>query len=201
MSDLRPDLKAIAGLIEPNVRLLDLGCDDGALLAWLATHKGVDGRGVEMDAKRVQAAIARGVPVIHADIESELSAYADQSYDVVVLSQTLQAMDDPKRVLAELMRIGKKVIVSIPNFGHWKVRLDLLLRGQMPVNKTLNHSWYETPNIHFCTLRDFVALCDAMEVTIEERLCVDHRGVPSRFSGASIWANLLGEQGVFVLRG
>lgn len=196
---LRPDLRVIAELVPTCSRLLDIGCGKGILLAWLAAHKQVDGRGIEIDALKVKQAIASGVPVVQGDVNIDLADYPDNAYDIVVLSQALQAMLDPKATLAQLLRIGKKAIISIPNFGHLRVRLDLLLRGRMPVTKTLTYSWHDTPNIHFCTITDLVELCNEMGITIEKRLSVNHAGVPTGFSGRGFLANLLGKQGVFVL--
>lgn len=199
MNALRSDLRVIADMIEPGASVLDLGCGDGALLASLIAQKQIKGRGIELKPEKVRAAIARGVPVIQGDVNQDLGYYPDKSYDYVVLSQTLQAMQDPKAILKELMRIGNRAIVSVPNFGHWKVRADLLLRGRMPVTKTLTYQWFDTPNIHFCTITDLVLLCEAMQITIERRLCVDYRGAPSNFTGRGFLANLLGQQGVFLL--
>lgn len=196
---LRPDLQAIAGLIEPGASVLDIGCGDGALLAWLRQHVQVEGRGIEIDTDNVNKAIALGVPVIQGDIETDLAFYPDHSFDWVVLGQTLQALRDPKAALEELLRIGRKAIVSVPNFGNWKNRLYLALYGRMPVTRTLSYQWYDTPNIHFCTLSDFVVLCEEMGIRIERRIWVDAEGNPSRFSGRGSLANILGEQGVFVL--
>ncbi len=199
MNRLRPDLQAIAGLITPESTVLDIGCGNGELLAWLATHKNIDGRGIEIDTDNVNKAIALGVSVIQGDIETDLAFYPDHAFDVVVLSQTLQAMRDPKAVLTELLRIGKTAIVSVPNFGHFKNRLYLAFKGRMPVTRTLSYEWYDTPNIHFCTITDFVVLCEQMQVRIERRIWVDSEGVESRFSGRGTLANLLGEQGIFLL--
>jgi methionine biosynthesis protein MetW len=197
---LRPDLAIIAALIAPGSRVLDVGCGDGQLLAWLAHHKQVDGRGIEIDQSQVHRAIANGVPVIQGDVDSDLPHYPDGSYDYVVLSQTLQAMRDPKAVLLDLVRIGKQAIVSVPNFGHWKNRWYLMVRGKMPVTKTLAYQWYDTPNIHFCTIADFVTLADSLDVTIEHRLVVDAHGQNVSFRGRGRFANFFGEQGVFLLK-
>lgn len=196
---LRPDLRAIAGLVKPGASVLDIGCGEGELLAWLAQNKAADARGIEIETEKVNRAIALGVPVIQGDIETDLAFYPEQSFDVVILSQTLQAMRDPKAVLEQLLRVGKTAIVSVPNFGHWKNRLYLALKGRMPVTKTLTYEWYDTPNIHFCTLTDFVTLCERMGIRIEGKIWVDALGNPARFSGRGSLANLLGEQGVFLL--
>ncbi len=196
---LRPDLAVIASLITPGARVLDIGCGDGALLAWLRDHKATDGRGIEIDAAQVSKAIAAGIPVIQGDVNSDLPEYPPQAYDYVILSQTLQTMNDPRAVIVELMRIGKQAIVSVPNFGHWRNRLYLMTRGRMPVTKTLSYQWYDTPNIHFCTIADFVVLAQELGVDIAERVMVDARGHRTRFSGRGFYANLFGEQGVFLL--
>lgn len=200
MSQLRPDHAVIASLIVPNTRALDVGCGNGALLGWLRDHKQVDGRGIEIDPQQVHRAIAQGIPVIQGDVANDLPHYPDQSYDYVILSQALQAMADPVSVLNELVRIGKQAIVSVPNFGHWKNRLYLALFGKMPVTKTLSYEWYDTPNIHFCTITDFVMLAEKLGITIEDRIVVDTAGHKGKFSGRGRWANLFGEQGVFLLR-
>lgn len=199
MNSLRPDLKVIADLIEPESSVLDIGCGEGELLAWLMRHKLVEARGIEIDTRNVNKAIALGVPVIQGDIETDLAFYTNKAFDVVVLSQTLQAMCDPKAVLSELLRIGTTVIVSVPNFGHWKNRLYLAFKGRMPVTRTLSYQWYDTPNIHFCTITDFVVLCEEMGISISRRLWVDREGNPARFSGRGKFANLFGEQGIFIV--
>lgn len=198
-NNLRADLRAIADYVPVGVKLLDIGCGDGELLAWLAKHKQVDARGLEIDTHNVNRAIALGVSVIQGDIETDLMYYPTQSFDVVILSQTLQAMRDPKMVLEQLLRVGRTAIVSVPNFGHWKNRLYLAFHGQMPVTKTLSYAWHDTPNIHFCTLTDFVILCEQMEITITRRIWVNAQGEPARFYGKGRFANIFGEQGIFVL--
>ena len=196
---LRPDLAVIASLIAPQSRVLDVGCGDGQLLRWLRDAQQVDGRGIEIDANLVNRAISAGIPVIQGDVDSDLPHYPDGAYDYVILSQTLQAMRDPRAVLKDLVRIGKKAVVSVPNFGHWKNRLYLALNGRMPVTTTLSYQWYDTPNIHFCTIADFVVFCDELGITIETRVVVDAAGHRTKFSGRAMTANLFGEQGVFLL--
>lgn len=197
---LRPDHAVIASLIRPQSRVLDIGCGDGALLKWLRDEKQVDARGIEIDPASVHQAIANGIAVIQGDVMSDLPHYPDQSYDYVILSQTLQAMADPVAVLKHLVRIGQQAIVSVPNFGHWKNRMYLALRGRMPVTKTLSYQWYDTPNIHFCTISDFIVLCEELQVAIEDRVVVDAAGNRTSFTGRGVLANLFGEQGVFLLR-
>lgn len=199
MLSLRPDLQTIANLIAPRSRVLDIGCGDGALLAWLAAHKQVDGRGIEIDMSAVHQALAHGVSVVQGDVNHDLQHYPESSVDVVVLSQALQMLVAPKEVLSQLLRIGKQAIVSVPNFGHWKSRMALALGGKMPVTQQLAYSWYDTPNIHFCTIRDFVELCEQMNIKITHQQMVDADGVPTRVSGKSWRANVLGTQGIFVL--
>src|SRR5215467_6297972 len=160
--ELRRDLRLIAEMIEPGSRVLDIGCGDGALLASLARQKGVDGRGMELSQSGVNACVRHGLSVIQGDADHDLEDYPSDAFDYVVLSQTLQATHQPKRVLEHLVRIGRRAIVSFPNFGHWRIRWGVLTEGRMPVTPALAHPWYETPNIHLCTILDFVALCDEL---------------------------------------
>ena len=197
--ELRRDLGLIAEMIEPATRVLDIGCGDGALLAYLARTKAVDARGIELSQSGVNACVRHGLPVIQGDADRDLDAFPDAAFDVVVLSQTLQATREPRHVLEALLRIGKRAIVSFPNFGYWRIRLGLLLRGRMPVSELLNNPWYDTPNIHLCTISDFVALCDEIGATIERSLTLDRHGRPYALDPRGGLANLLAEQGVFVL--
>lgn len=200
MLDIRDDLKLIAEMVEPNSRVLDVGCGDGALLDYLSHAKNVDGRGIELSMDGVRQCVAHGLSVIQGDAETDLKDYPADAFDYVILGQTLQAMRQPRDVLQMMCRIGRRAIVSVPNFGYWRVRLQLLLTGRMPVTEKLGYQWWETPNIHFCTLRDFVVLTEEMGITIEQTRIIDRAGrVTSR--AHSGLANLLGEQGVFLLRG
>ena len=199
--ELRRDLRLIAEMIDPGARVLDIGCGDGALLAYLTRQKGVDGRGIELSQAGVNACVSHGLSVIQGDADRDLDAYPARAFDVVVLSQTLQATRAPRRVIEALVRIGRRAIVCFPNFGFWKIRLGLLLRGRMPISDLLPHPWYETPNIHLCTIRDFVALCDELEVRVERSLTLDRHGRPYALDPRGGLANLLAEQGVFVLSG
>ena len=201
MNRLRPDLNAISELVSANSKVLDIGCGDGQLLDWLVQNKKIEGRGLELSQTGVNASIAKGLAVVQGDANTDLSYYPSNAYDFVILSQTLQTMRDPKNTLKDLTRIGKKVIVSVPNFGYWKNRLYLLFFGKMPVTKTLFYQWYDSPNIHFCTLNDFVDLCQEMNIKIEQQVYVDNKGVPSYFQGKGAFANIFGEQGIFMLNG
>jgi len=200
-SELRNDLRLIADMIEPGTRVLDIGCGDGALLAYLAREKNVDARGIELSQSGVNACVRHGLSVIQGDADSDLDAFPDGAFDVVVLSQTLQATRHPLHVLEALLRIGRRAIVSFPNFGFWRIRLRLLFRGRMPVTEVLQNPWYDTPNIHLCTIRDFVDLCDRLGTRIERSWTLDRHGQPFSLDPRGGLANLLGEQGVFVMSG
>lgn len=199
---IRVDLKLIADMVEPQSRVLDIGCDDGALLAYLVQNKGVTGRGVELSREGVNSCVARGLSVIQGNADTDLRDYPADAFDYAILSQTLQATVDPKGVLGELIRIARHAIVSFPNFGHWRVRWDLLTTGRMPRTEALSHDWYDTPNIHLCTVTDFVNLANQMGLTIEQAATLDRHGRHNRFTPASSRrANLFGEQAVFQLTG
>jgi methionine biosynthesis protein MetW len=199
--ELRRDLRLIADMIEPGLRVLDIGCGDGALLAYLARAKAVDARGIELSQSGVNACVRHGLPVIQGDADRDLAAFPDDAFDVVVLSQTLQATREPRQVLEELLRIGKRAIVSFPNFGFWRIRLSLFFRGRMPVTELLHNHWYDTPNIHLCTIHDFVALCDEVGARIERSQTLDRHGRPFALDPRGNLANLLAEQSVFLLSG
>jgi methionine biosynthesis protein MetW len=199
--ELRQDLRLIAEMIQPGSRVLDIGCGDGSLLAYLARQKSVDGRGIELSQSGVNACVGHGLSVIQGDADRDLEAYPAWAFDVVVLSQTLQATHRPRRVVEELVRIGRRAIVSFPNFGFWRIRFGLLLTGRMPVSHCLAHPWYETPNIHLCTIRDFVALCDEIGVRVDRSVTLDRHGQPYSLDPRGSLANLLSEQGIFVLCG
>jgi methionine biosynthesis protein MetW len=195
----RVDLLLVADMIEKGARVLDVGCGDGALLKTLIERRNVDGRGIELSQAGVNSCVAQGLSVIQGDADTDLDAYPDDSFDYVVLSQTLQATRNPRIVLEQLLRIGQRAIVSFPNFGHWRVRTSLLFGGRMPVTENLTYAWYETPNIHFCTIRDFVDLCDAIGAKIEGGVALNGSG--DKVGLQLPWAvwNLFGEQAIFLL--
>ena len=196
---LRPDLRAIADMVASGSSLIDVGCGEGDLLAFLQAEKSASGRGIELGQSGVNRCISRGLSVIQGDADTDLQYYPDQAYDYAILSQTLQTLRNPKEVLEHLVRIARHAIVSVPNFGHWKNRLYLMMNGRMPVTKTLSYEWYDTPNIHFCTITDFIVLCESLGLTIEKRLYVSEDGLPNNFNNHGLLANLFGQQGIFMI--
>jgi methionine biosynthesis protein MetW len=195
----RLDFLLVTDMVEPGSRVLDVGCGDGALLSLLRDRKGVDGRGIEISREGVAACLAKGLPVIQGDADTDLADYPDDAFDYVILSQTIQATRQPKVVLEHLLRIGRRAIVSFPNFGYWNVRLELALRGRMPVTDNMPYSWYDTPNIHFCTIRDFMDLCREVGARMEKAVALNAGGKPMRVTLPWWVWNLFGEQGVFLL--
>lgn len=191
----RRDYAIISELIEPGTRVLDLGCGEGELLAWLRDHKNVDGRGVELTGASVQKAIARGVSVYQGDLESGLCDYPDQAFDYVILSQTLQQTRDPLGVLNGMLRIGKRGIVAFPNFGHWRVRVSHLLTGRSPQTELFPYDWYNSPNIHFLTVLDFEALAEQQHWHVERRIFL------AANREVSTLPNLMSEVAVFLFSG
>lgn len=196
---LRPDLAAIAEMVPQGARVLDIGCGDGELLEHLVRGRGIDGRGLELIQKNVNACVARGLAVIQGDADTDLADYASDVFDFVILSQTIQATHNPKLVLEHLLRIGRHVAISLPNFGHWRVRLDLLTRGRMPRTRLLHHGWYDTPNIHLCTIADFVDLVGIIGAEVEKAYAIDSRGRSHSMRAESWMPNLLAQGAVFLL--
>ena len=194
---MRPDLEIIQQWIEPDSRVLDIGCGDGSLLNYLNVSKNVSSIGLEIDPENIEQCITHGVNVVEQDIDAGLSNFESNSFDTVLLAQTLQALHNPHLLIEEMLRIGNKGIVTFPNFGNWKSRVYLASRGRMPVSKFMPHQWYDTPNIHFCTVKDFDALCHEMNIRILTRTVVDsqHQG------GWAVraWPNLLGEIAIYHL--
>ncbi|HEY3777409.1 MAG TPA: methionine biosynthesis protein MetW [Rhizomicrobium sp.] len=198
MKPLRPDLVAIAALIPAGSRVLDVGCGEGGLLEYLVREKQVDGRGVELSQSNVNACVARGLSVVQGDADTDLADYPSAVFDVVILSQTIQATRSPRAVLAQLLRIGRHTIVSFPNFGHWRIRLSLFASGRMPKTATLGYRWYETPNIHLCTIGDFTTLASECGAAVKQAFAIDTKGRTRRMHAA--WRpNLLAEGAIFML--
>ncbi|KFC75433.1 Methionine biosynthesis protein MetW [Bosea sp. LC85] len=196
----RIDLKLVAEMVTPGTRVLDVGCGDGALLALLAETRQVDARGIELSREGVAGCVARGLSVIQGDADTDLADYPDDSFDYVILSQTIQATRNPRLVLEHMLRIGRRAIISFPNFGHWRMRSQIFFRGQMPVTDALPYSWWDTPNIHFCTIRDFVTLCEAVGAQKERAVALDAAGGKVGVSAPWWFWNLFGAQAVFLLK-
>jgi methionine biosynthesis protein MetW len=194
----RVDLLLIAEMVVPGSRVLDVGCGDGTLLRLLADKKAVDGRGIELRHAGVSSCVAQGLAVIQGDADTDLAYYPDLAFDYAILSQTIQATHNPRLVLEQLLRIGKRAVVSFPNFGHWRVRTQLMFGGHMPRTDNLPESWHNTPNIHFCTIKDFLALCDDLGAKVERAVALNAYG--TKLVSMPLFAqNLFGEQAVFLL--
>ena len=196
---LRSDLQLISDMIEPDSRVLDVGCGDGALLAYLAQEKNVDARGIELSQQGVNACVSLGLSVIQGDADTDLADYPSNAFDYVVLGQTLQATRSPKDVLETLVRIGRHAVVSFVNFGHWRTRLSLLLNGRVPVPAGNQFGWHDSPDIHLCTVLDFVDLCEELGLKIDKGLSLDRNNRVRQIKTGSHMANLRGEQAIFLL--
>lgn len=196
---IRYDLEIIAQLIKPNSKILDIGCSDGELLRFLQENKNTDGRGLEISQKQVSKALSHGLSVIHGNAENDLSFYPDHNFDYAILSQTIQAMHNPKKILQEMLRIARFAIISLPNFAHFKNRLHLLLKGAMPVNKTIPFEWYETPNIHFCSIKDFENLCRKLNFKTEKKIFLTNKRKLTGLFSCDAMANFFAEYGIFLI--
>jgi len=196
---MRLDQKLIAAMIAPRTRVLDVGSGDGALIDYLFRTRGCDARGIELDMAEVTRSVAHGLPVMHGDADHDLAHYPDGAFDYVVLQRTLQAVERPREVLQQMLRIGRHAIVSFPNFGHWRLRLQLLTSGRMPMTSVWHTPWYATPNIHPCTIRDFLELCREEGYVVDRWLAVDEEGDRAPWKRSIRLANLFGEQALFLL--
>ena len=196
---MKKEFKIISKLIEKNSRVLDVGCGDGELMSFIFHDINNDIRGMEISKTNVQKCISKGLTVIEGDAESDLFQFPDSSFDFVVLSQTLQAFLNPEKVLDELLRVGKKAIVTIPNFGHWKVRIDLLLKGTMPITKSLPHEWHNTPNLHMCTIKDFFNFCDSKKIKFIKSLALNQEKVLNISKSNLGKRNFFSDLGIFLI--
>ena len=194
----KKDFGIIANLIPSNASVIDVGCNDGYLLEYLKKHKNIDGRGMEIDQKKVQLCLAKGISVIEGDADKDLYDYPDKIFDYSILTYTLQATKSPKTVMQQLVRISKKAIISFPNFGHWKIGTSLLLNRKMPVSEKLSYSWHETPNLHFCTINDFIDLCDEINITIEKSGNLSNKNL-DKFHGKNFLDSYFNEVGLFLV--
>lgn len=194
---MRADLAIISEWIAPGSRVLDLGCGDGTLLIHLHDKRKVSGYGLEIDEEEIVKCVRAGVSVIHADLENGLKGFDDNAFDYVIMTQTLQAVQKTEALLDEMLRVGRQGIVTFPNFGYWQCRVQIAFGGHMPVVKTLPDQWYNTPNIHLCTLLDFETLCRDKNIAILQRMVVDHRHRSSL--GFKLFPNLLGELALYRL--
>ena len=196
---MKQEFKIISDLIEKNTRVLDVGCGDGILMEYLKYNKEIDIRGIEISKDNVQKCLSKGLTVIEGDAEKDLLQFPDSSFDFVILSQTLQAFLTPEIVIKELLRVGKKAVVTIPNFGFWKVRLHLLLKGTMPITKNLPDEWYNTPNLHMCTLKDFYNFCENRNIKLDQSIALKNEKISTINKLNLNIKNLSAELGIFLI--
>ena len=200
MTNKRIDLELITSLVDIETRVLDIGCGNGELLESLKRKRKVIGQGLELKQERVNQCVAKGLSAIQGDADKDLGLYPNQSFDCVILSQTIQATGQPKLILGELIRIGKKAIVSIPNFGYWKIRLSLAINGKMPITKKLSHNWHDTPNIHLCTILDFINLCKELNIKIEKTIILSSKKTKSYNGTPNKLSNLISQEAIFLIK-
>jgi methionine biosynthesis protein MetW len=196
---MKNEFKIIANLLPPESRVLDVGCGDGTLIEALIKEKNIDARGIELGEGKVKECISKGLSVIEGNAETELSQFPDKAFDFVILSQTLQAFYQPENVLAQLLRIGNKVIISIPNFGYWQIRASLLFFGKMPVTKSLPYTWYNTPNLHMCSIKDFYQFCEKKKIKLDRVIGINGEKISSIYRINLELKNLLSEVGIFLI--
>ena len=196
---MKTEYKIIVDLIEEKTRVLDVGCDDGTLMESLKKNKNVDARGIEISKDKVQTCVSKGLTVIEGNAELDLKQFPNDSFDYVVLGQTLQAFVNPEIVIKELLRVGKKAIITITNFGHWKVRLNLLIKGTMPITESLPNDWYNTPNIHMCTIKDFVKFSKIINFKIFKSLALTNKNISNITNSNLFYKNLFAELGIFLI--
>ena len=196
---MKQEFKIISDFIEKNTRVLDVGCGDGTLMEFLKKNKKIDIRGIEISKSNVQKCIEKGLTVIEGDAEKDLSQFPDGSFDLVILSQTLQAFLNPEKVISELLRVGKKAIVTIPNFGYWKVRLHLLIKGTMPITRTLPDKWYNTPNLHMCTIKDFFSFCENRKINLFKSIALQNLKSSNITTSNLTIKNLTAVLGIFLI--